>query len=177
MCCTPFASRNVAISCEINWGPLSETNCTGGPNLLNISPNFSIVLSAEVDFMMATSGHLLCASMTTNSILSSTGPAKSAWMRCHGFFGYSHGCSGASCGYIAYALTWRTCSGLFPQFGHPLLATRSNSWQSLSCGPYHSVPGGINNLYFGHRHAVGKLHYTVWFTKFIGVFPLTFLRV
>ncbi len=23
--------------------------------------------------------------------------------------------------------------------------------------------GGINNLYFGHRHAVGKLHNTVWF--------------
>ncbi len=34
----------------------------------------------------------------------------------------------------------------------------------------------INNLYFGHRHDVGKLHNTVCFTKFIGVFPLTFLR-
>ncbi len=26
-----------------------------------------------------------------------------------------------------------------------------------------ALRGGINNLYFGHRHAVGKLHNTVWF--------------
>ncbi len=25
--------------------------------------------------------------------------------------------------------------------------------------------GGINHFYFGHRHAVGKLHNTVWFYK------------
>ncbi len=27
------------------------------------------------------------------------------------------------------------------------------------------LPGGINYLYFGHRHAVGMLHYTVWLYK------------
>ncbi len=30
------------------------------------------------------------------------------------------------------------------------------------------------NLYFGHRHAVGKLHYTVWFYKVCWSFPSHF---
>ncbi len=30
------------------------------------------------------------------------------------------------------------------------------------------------NLYFGHRHAVGKLHYTVWFYKVRWSFPSHF---
>ncbi len=37
-----------------------------------------------------------------------------------------------------------------------------------------SVRGGINNLYFGHRHAVGKLHNTVWFYKVRWSFPSHF---
>ncbi len=37
-----------------------------------------------------------------------------------------------------------------------------------------SVRGGINNLYFGHRHAVGKLHNTVWFYKVLWSFPSHF---
>ncbi len=37
-----------------------------------------------------------------------------------------------------------------------------------------ALPGGINNLYFGHRHAVGKLHYTVWFYKVRWSFPSHF---
>ncbi len=34
--------------------------------------------------------------------------------------------------------------------------------------------GGINNFYFGHRHAVGKLHNTVWFYKVRWSFPSHF---
>ncbi len=34
--------------------------------------------------------------------------------------------------------------------------------------------GGINYLYFGHRHAVGKLHYTVWLYKVRWSFPSHF---
>ncbi len=34
--------------------------------------------------------------------------------------------------------------------------------------------GGINNFYFGHRHAVGKLHNTVWFYKVCWSFPSHF---
>ncbi len=37
-----------------------------------------------------------------------------------------------------------------------------------------ALRGGINNLYFGHRHAVGKLHYTVWFYKVRWSFPSHF---
>ncbi len=37
-----------------------------------------------------------------------------------------------------------------------------------------ALPGGINNLYFGHRHAVGKLHYTVWLYKVRWSFPSHF---
>ncbi len=37
-----------------------------------------------------------------------------------------------------------------------------------------SVRGGINYLYFGHRHAVGKLHNTVWFYKVRWSFPSHF---
>ncbi len=37
-----------------------------------------------------------------------------------------------------------------------------------------SVRGGINNLYFGHRHAVGKLHNTVWLYKVRWSFPSHF---
>ncbi len=33
---------------------------------------------------------------------------------------------------------------------------------------------GINNLYFGHRQAVGKLHNTVWFYKVPWSFPSHF---
>ncbi len=33
---------------------------------------------------------------------------------------------------------------------------------------------GINNLYFGHRHAIGKLHNTVWFYKVRWSFPSHF---
>ncbi len=34
--------------------------------------------------------------------------------------------------------------------------------------------GGINNLYFGHRHTVGKLHNTVWLYKVHWSFPSHF---
>ncbi len=34
--------------------------------------------------------------------------------------------------------------------------------------------GGINYLYFGHRHAVGKLHNTVWLYKVRWSFPSHF---
>ncbi len=37
-----------------------------------------------------------------------------------------------------------------------------------------SVRGGINNFYFGHRHAVSKLHNTVWFYKVRWSFPSHF---
>ncbi len=37
-----------------------------------------------------------------------------------------------------------------------------------------ALPGGINNFYFGHRHAVGKLHNTVWFYKVRWSFPSHF---
>ncbi len=30
-----------------------------------------------------------------------------------------------------------------------------------------ALRGGINNFYFGHRHAVGKLHNTVWFYSLV----------
>ncbi len=36
------------------------------------------------------------------------------------------------------------------------------------------LPGGINNLYFGHRHAVDKLHNTVWLYKVLWSFPSHF---
>ncbi len=36
------------------------------------------------------------------------------------------------------------------------------------------VRGGINDFYFGHRHAVGKLHYTVWLYKVRWSFPSHF---
>ncbi len=36
------------------------------------------------------------------------------------------------------------------------------------------LPGGINYLYFGHRHTVGKLHYTVWLYKVRWSFPSHF---
>ncbi len=34
--------------------------------------------------------------------------------------------------------------------------------------------GGITNIYFGHRHAVGKLHNTAWFYKVRWSFPSHF---
>ncbi len=37
-----------------------------------------------------------------------------------------------------------------------------------------SVRGGINIFNFGHRHAVGKLHNTVWFYKVRWSFPSHF---
>ncbi len=37
-----------------------------------------------------------------------------------------------------------------------------------------ALPGGINYIYFGHRHAVGKLHYTVWLYKVRWSFPSHF---
>ncbi len=37
-----------------------------------------------------------------------------------------------------------------------------------------ALRGGITNLYFGHRHAVGKLHNTVWFYKVRWSFPSHF---
>ncbi len=37
-----------------------------------------------------------------------------------------------------------------------------------------ALPGGINYLYFGHRHAVGKLHNTVWLYKVRWSFPSHF---
>ncbi len=37
-----------------------------------------------------------------------------------------------------------------------------------------ALRGGINNLYFGHRHAVGKLHNTVWLYKVRWSFPSHF---
>ncbi len=37
-----------------------------------------------------------------------------------------------------------------------------------------ALRGGINYLYFGHRHAVGQLHNTVWFYKVRWSFPSHF---
>ncbi len=37
-----------------------------------------------------------------------------------------------------------------------------------------ALPGGINHLYFGHRHAVGKLHNTLWLYKVRWSFPSHF---
>ncbi len=41
-------------------------------------------------------------------------------------------------------------------------------------GSESALPGGINYLYFGHRHTVGKLHYTVWLYKVRWSFPSHF---
>ena len=86
MCFTPLLARNCLNSSEINCGPLSDTNCRG------IVPVARVV----VDTIGKTSGHFEWASKTTSSIFPLTGPAKSKWIRCHGWIGHSHGCSGAN---------------------------------------------------------------------------------
>ncbi len=40
--------------------------------------------------------------------------------------------------------------------------------------PGSECAGGINDFYFGHRHDVGELHYTVWFFKVRWSFPSDF---
>ena len=75
MCCTPFFLRNFSNSSEMNCGPLSLTNCSQIPQLVNIFLSALIVASEVVFFMGITSAHFECASITIKNILPSNGPA------------------------------------------------------------------------------------------------------
>ena len=62
------ALQNRANSCEVNWGPLSLTNCSGIPNCAKSLRSVLIVCVAVVVDIGITSGHLLCASTTMSHI-------------------------------------------------------------------------------------------------------------
>lgn len=91
VCCTPLACRKASISCETRWGPSSETSSVGDPNRLHISLSASMVFSVVVDFLIATSGHLLHHLRNPKR---KTQRSICTW--CHGFCGDSQGWMGAS---------------------------------------------------------------------------------
>lgn len=96
---------------EVNYVPLPDTSTSGNPNLPNISRKVAIDALDVVDFMQTISGHLENASTTMRNIWPCKGPAKSTWIRNHGFVGIGHNASGALTGTeaaVAYALHSRT---------------------------------------------------------------------
>ena len=118
----PLDFKNSFISWEMNCGPLSDTISLGIPNRAKSMRNMLIVAEAVVEFIWNTSGHLLCESTTIKNMLFLNGPAKSICSLYHGWFGQSHGCTGAACGarcVDAQPLqVWTACSRSRSIFGH-----------------------------------------------------------
>ena len=56
MCLIPLVFINPAISAEVNWGPLSDTKCSGRPYAANNLLSSLIVAVAVVNFISTTSG-------------------------------------------------------------------------------------------------------------------------
>ena len=66
ICLTPLAFIKYAKSSEVNWGSLSDTNCSGNPYFENSTRRTSMVFGEVVVDISKTSGHLECASMHNN---------------------------------------------------------------------------------------------------------------
>ena len=100
MCLTPFRLRNVPNSSDVNWGPLSDTSCSGRPYLPKrcLSTCYSMVFAAVVLAISKTSGHFEWASTTTKYEVPKHGPAKLTWTLCQGRDGHIHRCKGATAG-------------------------------------------------------------------------------
>ncbi len=84
---------------------------------------------------------------------------------------------------ICFFFLFQNKDSLVPQMGNVIAIGLTPSRTGIVIGPllnaqlrHMSVPlrGGLNYLYFGHRHAVGKLHNTVWFYKVRLSFPSHF---
>lgn len=87
---------NVSNFAETNCCPLSDTTCSRRPYHEKNSLNTSIVLCDIVDFIIFTSGHFECASMTIRNMwLLKNGPTKSICNLFHGWAGQIQGWSGA----------------------------------------------------------------------------------
>lgn len=72
-----FSRTSVLNSSAVKWEPLPDTMVSGRPNGLNtVLRKASIVAHALVPFKGTTSIHLVCESITTNSIRPSSGPTK-----------------------------------------------------------------------------------------------------
>ena len=65
MCLIPLAFIHNSNSCDVNWGPLSLTICSGNPYEANRLHNTSSVFSVVVVVVGYTFDHFKCASMTT----------------------------------------------------------------------------------------------------------------
>ena len=98
ICLMPFFFMKSANSSATNWGPLSETTCSGNPWAEKSWRRVAMVWIAEVVVISNILGHLEWASTTTRNDFPRKGPAKSIWMRCQGFVGHVHGCKGAGGG-------------------------------------------------------------------------------
>ena len=83
MCFTPFIRKNSSKSRDTNWGPLSETICSGSPYTAK---------------RCQTSGHSKWASTARKYFFPKKGPAKSMCTLCHGRPGQTQGWSGATAG-------------------------------------------------------------------------------
>ena len=82
MCLIPFIFINKAHSAEMNYGPLSETNCSGRPYAAKISLSSMMVLCAVVVAILTTSGHFECVLKIIKKVFPIKGPAKSISIIC-----------------------------------------------------------------------------------------------
>ena len=97
-CLTLFLLRKSAISDNTNWGPLSDTSCSGRPYAAKIYLRMLTIFSVVVLIISTTSGHIECASTTIKKLFPRKGPAKSMWIRFQGLVGHAQGCRGATVG-------------------------------------------------------------------------------
>ena len=90
---------------DLSCGPLSLSNWAASPYLGNNICRVSMVFSKVVALILSTSSHLECASTTIKNMLLRIDPAKSAWIRCPGNDGHSHGCTGTVLGSLC--ISWQ----------------------------------------------------------------------
>lgn len=65
ICLMLFCFKKCENSLEVNWGPLSDTSCSGNPWQANTDLKALMVFSDVVQVMITTFGHLECVSIAT----------------------------------------------------------------------------------------------------------------